>query len=81
MIVLLWPLIADVKDSLPATDKVRDFFQARGVQVVNMADVLIDKNPKEITLNRWDAHPSVTTHHLAADLLYATVTQSIAVSQ
>jgi hypothetical protein len=77
MIVLLWPLIADVKDSLPATDKVRDFFQARGVQVVNMADALIDKNPKEMTLNRWDAHPSILTHHLAADLLYAAVTQPL----
>ncbi|MBZ0288722.1 MAG: SGNH/GDSL hydrolase family protein, partial [Anaerolineae bacterium] len=52
MIVLLWPMIGNVEGSLPATDKLRDFFQDRGVPVVNMADALIDKNPKEMMLNR-----------------------------
>jgi hypothetical protein len=77
MIALIWPLIGDVRDSLPATNRLRDFFQAHGVQVVNMADTLIDKNSSEMIVNRWDAHPSIAAHHLTADLLYQAVSQDL----
>jgi len=75
MIVLLWPMIANVEASRPATEKVRDLFEGRGVQVVDMADALADQNIGEMILNRWDAHPSIAAHRLAADLLYAAVMQ------
>jgi hypothetical protein len=49
---------------------VRDFFASQGVQVVDMTDVLRGRSIGEITVNRFDAHPSVAAHRLAADALY-----------
>lgn len=70
LIVLLWPQIAQIKESIPATQRVRNYFESQGVQVVDMTDVLINQNPAEMTLNRFDAHPSIVAHRLAADELY-----------
>ncbi len=75
LIVLLWPQLAEVKASIPATQRVRDFFESQGVQVVDMTDVLLDKSVGEITVNRFDAHPSIEAHRLAAEQLYAALQQ------
>jgi hypothetical protein len=74
LIVLLWPQIAQVQESIPATERVRGFFEAQGVQVVDMTNVLIDQNPSQMTVNRFDAHPSIAAHQLAAEQLYAALT-------
>ena len=73
LVVLLWPQIAAVEDSVPATVQVRDFFLERDVPVVDMTEVLIDKDPRRMIVNRFDAHPGIEAQHLAADWLYATV--------
>ncbi len=73
LIILLWPQIAAVADSAPAVQRVKDFFESRDVQVVNMSDVLLDKNPYDMIVNRFDSHPGVPAHHLAAEQLYAAI--------
>lgn len=73
LIVLLWPNLSQVEGSLPATERVRDFFEAQGVQVVDMTDVLRDKSVSEITVNRFDSHPSIEANRLAADALYTAI--------
>jgi hypothetical protein len=74
LVVLLWPQIAAVEQSIPATDRIRDFFLERAVTVVNMADHLIDRNPRDMIVNRFDTHPGVAAQRLAAAALYQALT-------
>lgn len=76
LVVLLWPQIAAVAESQPATVRVRDFFLERDVEVVDMTDVLIDKDPRQMIVNRFDTHPGLAAQQLAADQLYAAITGS-----
>jgi hypothetical protein len=73
MIVLLWPQIAAVQESVPATVRVRDFFLERRVQVADMTPVLIDKDPRQMIVNRYDSHPGIEAQKLAADQLYQAI--------
>jgi hypothetical protein len=70
LVALVWPQIAAVEESIPATDRIRDFFLERDVPVVNMADVLIDQEPRQMIVNRFDSHPGVQAQRLAADALH-----------
>lgn len=72
-IVLLWPQIRAVETSLPATSRVKDYFEEQGVEVVDMGEFLKDKVPAEMVVNRYDAHPSIAANHLAADALYTQI--------
>jgi hypothetical protein len=73
MIVLLWPMIANVEASQPATKRVRDLFEGHGITVVDMGDALAGQNINEMILSRWDAHPSIAANRLAANLLVGAV--------
>src|SRR5664279_3554519 len=73
LIVLVWPQLAEVEASTPATKRVSDFFRSQNVQVIDMTNVLRGKSASELTLNRFDAHPSIESHHLAADQLYQAI--------
>lgn len=73
MVLLLWPHIAAVQDSQPATQRVSEFFASQGALVVDMSTVLADKNPRDMTLNRFDTHPSIAAHELAAQQLYEAI--------
>lgn len=75
LIVLLWPHLAAVNESRPATARVREFFESQGVTVVDMTDILQEENPAALFVNRFDTHPSVYAQRLAADALYAAITQ------
>lgn len=70
LIVLLWPQLAAIPESQPALQPVRDFFAARDVAIADMSGALMGKSTSELIVNRFDSHPSVFTHHLAADSLY-----------
>lgn len=72
MMVLLWPQIAAVEASIPATQRVRDFFQERDVPVIDMTEALIDQDPRQMIVNRFDSHPGIGAQHLAADALQRT---------
>ncbi len=69
LIVLIWPQLAEVDGSTPATKRVGDFFRSQGVSVVDMTDILRGRSSAEITVNRFDAHPSIEADRLAADAL------------
>jgi hypothetical protein len=73
-IVLLWPQIRAVGASIPATSKVRAYFEEHGVEVVDMTDILADQTPADMVINRYDAHPSIAANHLATDALYTAIT-------
>ncbi len=73
LIVLIWPHLAAVEVSRPATQRVREFYETRGITVVDMTDILQGRTPSELSVNRFDSHPSILAQHLAADALYAEI--------
>lgn len=74
MVLLLWPQIAAVEFSQPATQVVKAYFESQGALVVDMSEWLKDKNPNTMMVNRFDSHPNVAANHLAADALYQAIT-------
>lgn len=73
LIVLVWPQLAEVEASAPATARVRDFFVSQGIRVVDMTGVLRGRSVSEITVNRFDSHPGVEAHRLVAEQLYQAI--------
>jgi len=73
LIVLLWPHITAIAESQPATQRVRAFFEEAGVAVVDMSDALRGHDPRQLVVNRFDSHPGVEAHRLAAAALYPVV--------
>lgn len=73
LIVLLWPNLAGIDVSAPALERVSVFFVERGVQVVDMSDQLRPYPVLETIVNRFDTHPGVLAHRLAADALLAAI--------
>lgn len=69
LIVLVWPQLAEIDASTPATKRVSDFFRSQGVSVVDMTDILRGRSTASITVNRFDAHPNAEADRLAADAL------------
>ncbi len=76
MVVLLWPHIGAVDLSQPAIEQLTTFFEARGVPVVDMSSLLEGQSIARMTVNRFDAHPSVAANRLAADALYDVLTST-----
>lgn len=68
-VVLVWPRLDDVESSRSATEKVTRLFREQGVTVVDMTDELAARSPRELVVNRLDAHPNVATHALAGTRL------------
>lgn len=77
LIVLLWPHLAAIEQSRPATERVRAFFESAGVQVIDMADLLAGRNTAELIVNRFDTHPGVLAHQIAAAALLEAIQGSI----
>ena len=73
LIALVWPQLAEIDKSTPATKRVSDFFRSQNVQVIDMTDVLRGKSVSELTVNRFDSHPSVEADRLAAEQLYQAI--------
>lgn len=73
LIVLVWPQLLEVDASTPATSRVADFFRSQGTQVVDMTDLLRGIPSSAITVNRFDAHPGIEAHRIAADALYQAI--------
>jgi hypothetical protein len=73
VIVLVWPLIRDVAGSAPAVTKVKTYFLGQGMEVVDMSTHLANQDPNAMSVNRFDAHPSIAAQRLTADILYRTI--------
>lgn len=76
LIVLLWPHITAIDESQPAIRRVRAFFEETNVPVVDMSEVLRGYDPRQLVVNRFDAHPGVEAHWLAAEALYKLVSEN-----
>ena len=70
LVVLVWPNLLDVAGSRNLTTPVVDYFSLRGVPVVDMSVYLAETPPRRLVANPFDSHPSVYSHHLAAEQLY-----------
>ncbi|MEO8395862.1 MAG: hypothetical protein ABI700_22900, partial [Chloroflexota bacterium] len=75
LIALIWPELAAIDVSTPATKRVGDFFRSQNVEVVDMSDTLRGKTTGELIVNRFDTHPSIEAGELAAEQLDAAITQ------
>jgi hypothetical protein len=78
MIVLLWPHLTAIDVSQNAVTRVRQLYEARGVPVVDMTPVLRQYDPSLLIVNRFDTHPSIFAHQLAAVALEPAVRATIA---
>lgn len=76
LIVLLWPHLTAVAESQPATQRVRAFFEDAGIAVVDMSEALAGSDSRQLVVNRFDAHPGIEAHRLAAEALYPLVAGS-----
>ena len=70
MVVLVWPFLREPIESLPITDKVAAFFVDNNIPVIRLEDALSTLSVDERVVSLFDAHPSIATHTLAADMLF-----------
>jgi hypothetical protein len=75
LIALIWGNLANPQSSTNATQKVQAYFLAQNIPVVYMPDILQNTSSSQLTVNAFDAHPSVYSHQQAADNLYKTIIQ------
>jgi hypothetical protein len=78
LIVLIWPHIAAIEAARGPVTKVQEVFVAREVPVIDMSPILSQYRTSELIINRFDAHPSVFAHRLAADALEPLVREALA---
>jgi hypothetical protein len=70
LVVLVWPNLLDVTGSRNLTTPVVDYFSLHGVPVVDMSVYLAETPVSRLVANRFDSHPSVYSHHQAAEQLF-----------
>lgn len=73
LIVLLYPNLTDVVNSIPYVDRLEQALVAEGVapaQIVKLFDAAAAWDPLDLTVSRRDRHPSASFNHYVADLLY-----------
>ena len=74
LVVLVWPNLLDIEGWRDVTDPVVTYFEERDIPVVDMGDDLLGEAPRKLTVNRFDAHPSVYSHQVAAGHLHRVLT-------
>lgn len=70
LIVLVWPNLLNIDNSRRITDPVVKYFSNRDIALVDMAHYLQDESPTRLTVNPFDAHPSIFSHTIAAEQLF-----------
>jgi len=69
LIVVVFPELTDIKGSRIITDKIAGFLKRQGVEVLDLAPLLLGRETKELVVNSFNSHPSVLLHHEIADRL------------
>ncbi len=69
LIVLIFPNLLDVEGSVPLTGKVASFFSGQGVAVLDMAPMLLGRDPETMIVNSVDSHANKALHKEAAGML------------
>jgi hypothetical protein len=62
LIVLLIPWLTDVESSRPHLARVASHLAARDIPLINLVDQLVDRDPRDLVANPFDAHPSRALH-------------------
>ena len=70
LVALVIPSLADVAGSAAMTARVAGHFGERGVDVLDLTPLIIDKKPGELVVNGVDSHANVGLNAVMADLLY-----------
>ena len=67
--VVIFPNLAAIKDSVPITSKVGQFFRDRNVRVIDLEPVLESRDSGTLVVNSADSHANKAVHREVADLL------------
>lgn len=78
LVVLLLPHLADVESSRPALALVGRWFESRGAAVVDAVPRLAGRDPREILVNRYDAHANEALNGEIAEWLAPVVRERAA---
>lgn len=70
---IVFPILSDIQKSEKITEQVRNYYQSKGVKVVDMGSILKGRNSKELVVNSLDAHPNKKFQPEIADLLFETI--------
>jgi lysophospholipase L1-like esterase len=75
VIVVVFPFLADLSKSESYTQPVGAFFEARGVPVIQVADLVRNVPLRSRVVNSNDSHPSPLVHRLVAERLYDVISE------
>jgi len=78
IIAVVFPALVDLGWSRPFTQKVVHLLRDRGLPVVDLSEELTGRNPRELVVNKFDAHPSVSLHAEVASLLHTQLANKLA---
>lgn len=67
--VMIFPHLYAVELTRPITEKVQRAFEERGVRVLNLSELFINRKPEELVVSSLDSHPNSATHSLIAQAL------------
>jgi hypothetical protein len=70
LITVVFPQLTNIKRSREFTSKVVDLLNHNQVRVIDLADILSEREPLELVVSQLDAHPSVLLHREVASLLF-----------
>ncbi len=72
-IIVSFPFLNKNVDSDFAINKIHNFFNKRGVRVLDVSQLIADLEQKDIVVSKDDLHPSKKLHKLVGDSLYTLV--------
>ena len=71
LVTVVFPDLANLDWSRPFTQKMVRLLRSRRVPVVDLSEKLSGRDPRELVVNNFDAHPSVRLHAEVASLIRA----------
>ena len=70
MMVVVFPFLEDAKGSDFATVPIVTHFRSKGIEVLDVRQWLLGKDPSDFIVNNNDPHPNEHMHAMVADSLY-----------
>lgn len=69
-VLLVFPNLFEIEESKMFTLKVVDMFKSRGIHSIDLTDRLTGRDPQDLVLNCFDAHPNEELNREIGELLY-----------
>jgi hypothetical protein len=76
LIVVVFPHLTAVEESLPITSRIVELYTSQGVPVLDVVDLVVDVAPQDRIVNSFDPHPSILVHQLVAEALLPLVLEA-----